>query len=205
MQRSSSSRNMPRKRCAGSQRSSGYWTVTFFLNRCRPVIPSPARRSSSMEHATRETPRGSSRTSTAATATSADQQPSWPAPAGSSHFPAQLHQLIEAVAREGAAEPDVDEEEHQDLEDEPDGAAGSTPAPAGPSKPARPLGNGRSHPPRKSIVATAEMTIMLAYSPRKKRAKCMPAYSVWKPATSSDSASGRSNGLRLVSATPQTK
>ena len=46
---------------------------------------------------------------------------------------------------------------------------------------------------------------MFAYSPRKKSAHFIPEYSVWKPATSSDSASGRSNGLRLVSATPQTK
>ena len=69
----------------------------------------------------------------------------------------------------------------------------------------RALGNGRSQPPRKRMVATAEMTTMLPYSPRKKRAKRMPVYSVWKPATSSLSASGRSNGLRLVSATPATR
>ena len=55
------------------------------------------------------------------------------------------------------------------------------------------------------MLATAEMTTMLPYSPRKKRAKRMPLYSVWKPATSSLSASGRSNGLRLVSATPATR
>src|SRR5215468_1330875 len=30
----------------------------------------------------------------------------------------------------------------------------------------------------------------------------MPEYSVWKPATSSDSASGKSNGARLFSAMP---
>src|SRR5215213_439866 len=48
MHRSSSRRNMPRKRCAGSQRSSGYWIVTFFLNMFFPVIPSPENRSKSM-------------------------------------------------------------------------------------------------------------------------------------------------------------
>src|SRR5215211_4096205 len=48
MHRSSSRRNMPRNRCAGSQRSSGYWIVTFFLNMFFAVIPSPANRSRSM-------------------------------------------------------------------------------------------------------------------------------------------------------------
>src|SRR5258708_5386163 len=62
------------------------------------------------------------------------------------------------------------------------------------------LGNGRSHPPKNSVVATEETTIMLAYSARKKSAKRMPLYSVWKPPVSSCSASGMSNGARLVSA-----
>ena len=42
--------------------------------------------------------------------------------------------------------------------------------------------------------------IMLAYSAMKNEANFMLLYSVWKPATSSFSASGRSNGTRLVSA-----
>ena len=42
--------------------------------------------------------------------------------------------------------------------------------------------------------------IMLAYSAMKNAANFMLLYSVWKPATSSFSASGRSNGTRLVSA-----
>src|SRR5262245_44789214 len=67
------------------------------------------------------------------------------------------------------------------------------------------FGNGRSHPPKKSVVATAEITIMFAYSARKKRAKRMPLYSVWNPPVSSCSASGRSNGARLVSARPPMK
>src|SRR4029453_473849 len=48
MHRSSSSRNMPRKRSAGSLRASGYWIVTFFLNRLPSVMPHPAKRSSSI-------------------------------------------------------------------------------------------------------------------------------------------------------------
>jgi hypothetical protein len=42
--------------------------------------------------------------------------------------------------------------------------------------------------------------IIEPYSARKKRAKPMLAYSTLKPDTSSDSASGKSNGARLVSA-----
>ena len=41
---------------------------------------------------------------------------------------------------------------------------------------------------------------MLAYSAMKNAANFMLEYSVWNPATSSFSASGRSNGTRLVSA-----
>ena len=41
---------------------------------------------------------------------------------------------------------------------------------------------------------------MFAYSARKNSAKRMPLYSVWKPPVSSCSASGMSNGARLVSA-----
>ena len=46
---------------------------------------------------------------------------------------------------------------------------------------------------------------MLAYSARKNSAKRMPLYSVWNPPVSSCSASGRSNGARLVSARPPMK
>ena len=64
---------------------------------------------------------------------------------------------------------------------------------------------GRSHPPKNSVTAIADTAIILAYSARKYRENRNPLYSVWKPATSSDSASGRSKGARLVSAIPQTK
>src|ERR1035438_3282558 len=61
-------------------------------------------------------------------------------------------------------------------------------------------GHGAIQPPRKSSVAMALTVIILAYSAMKKLANFMLLYSVWKPATSSFSASGRSNGTRLVSA-----
>src|SRR2546428_3144046 len=64
---------------------------------------------------------------------------------------------------------------------------------------------GRSHRPRNGFVATDETTIMLGYSARKNSANRMPLYSVWKPPVSSCSASGRSNGARLVSARPPMK
>src|SRR5947208_11578558 len=64
------------------------------------------------------------------------------------------------------------------------------------------FGNGRSHPPKNSVVTTDDTTIMFAYSARKNSANRMPLYSVWKPPVSSCSASGRSKGARLVSASP---
>jgi hypothetical protein len=44
---------------------------------------------------------------------------------------------------------------------------------------------------------------MLAYSARKNIANVVAEYSTLKPATNSASASGRSNGVRLVSANPE--
>src|SRR6266550_8967210 len=61
--------------------------------------------------------------------------------------------------------------------------------------------NGACHPPRNIVVASAETVTMLMYSARKNIANLNDEYSVWKPPTSSDSASGRSNGARLVSPT----
>ena len=51
------------------------------------------------------------------------------------------------------------------------------------------------------MVASAETVTMLTYSARKNSANFSDEYSVWKPPTSSPSASGRSNGARLVSPT----
>src|SRR5215468_6917856 len=67
------------------------------------------------------------------------------------------------------------------------------------------FGKGRSQPPQKSVTAIAATVNMFAYSARKNRENLKPLYSVWKPATSSDSASGKSKGARLVSATPHIK
>src|SRR5512142_836580 len=67
--------------------------------------------------------------------------------------------------------------------------------------PASQCEKGRIQPPSHSATATEETTIMAAYSARKNSDQRKPLYSVWKPATSSDSASGRSKGARLVSAT----
>jgi hypothetical protein len=61
--------------------------------------------------------------------------------------------------------------------------------------------NGSVPPPRNSVVAIAETVTMLTYSARKNSANFSDEYSVWNPPTSSDSASGRSNGARLVSPT----
>src|ERR687894_1610308 len=63
------------------------------------------------------------------------------------------------------------------------------------------IGHGARQPPRNSVAASAETVTMLMYSARKKSANFSEEYSVWKPPTSSPSASGRSNGARLVSPT----
>ena len=63
------------------------------------------------------------------------------------------------------------------------------------------LGNGRIQPPSHKVTAMEETAIIAAYSPSMNRDQRKPLYSVWNPAVSSDSASGRSKGARLVSAT----
>ena len=63
------------------------------------------------------------------------------------------------------------------------------------------IGHGARQPPRNSVVASAETVTMLTYSARKNSANFSEEYSVWKPPASSPSASGRSNGSRLVSPT----
>ena len=63
------------------------------------------------------------------------------------------------------------------------------------------MGHGARQPPRKRVVASAETVTMLMYSARKNIANFSDEYSVWNPPTSSPSASGRSNGARLVSPT----
>src|SRR5262245_4290640 len=55
-------------------------------------------------------------------------------------------------------------------------------------------------PPRKRFAARTETVIMLMYSAICMRPKLIEEYSVWNPATSSVSPSGRSKGIRLTSA-----
>lgn len=54
------------------------------------------------------------------------------------------------------------------------------------------------------MVVSVFISIILAYSAKKKRANGPAAYSTLKPETSSDSPSVRSNGARLVSANVET-
>ena len=60
--------------------------------------------------------------------------------------------------------------------------------------------NGAFQPPRYSTVVNAEMMNTPMYSAKKKNPNRMPEYSVAKPATISESASVRSNGVRFASA-----
>src|SRR6478609_1593968 len=62
-------------------------------------------------------------------------------------------------------------------------------------------GNGACQPPRNMVVASADTVVMLTYSASMNIANFRDEYSVWNPPTSSPSASGRSNGARLVSPT----
>ncbi len=64
---------------------------------------------------------------------------------------------------------------------------------------------GESHPPKKHIATTTESHIMLEYSAKKNIANVIPAYSTLYPATISASASGKSKGARLVSASTDIK
>src|SRR5436190_8515346 len=61
-------------------------------------------------------------------------------------------------------------------------------------------GRGGVQPPRKSVTVSPVMANRPRYSPRKKSAYLKPEYSVRYPAMISDSASGKSNGARFVSA-----
>src|SRR5665213_3058782 len=66
-------------------------------------------------------------------------------------------------------------------------------------------GNGGSQPPRNRIVHMAHIVVIATYSPSMNIMYGVEPYSTMKPATSSDSASTRSNGGRLVSASAETK
>src|ERR1700737_3831084 len=64
---------------------------------------------------------------------------------------------------------------------------------------------GGSQPPRNRIAATAHIVVIATYSPSMNNRYGDEPYSTMKPATSSDSASTRSNGGRLVSANAEMK
>src|SRR6516165_6908089 len=64
---------------------------------------------------------------------------------------------------------------------------------------------GGNQPPKNRIVAIAHMVVIATYSPSMNSKYGVEPYSTMKPATSSDSASTRSNGGRLVSASAETK
>lgn len=61
------------------------------------------------------------------------------------------------------------------------------------------------YPPINRIAVNVDISTILQYSARKKNTKIIPLCSVIKPATSSLSASTRSNGVRFVSARADTK
>src|ERR1041384_1528694 len=62
---------------------------------------------------------------------------------------------------------------------------------------------GGSQPPRKRMVVSAHISTIATYSPRKNSRNGVEEYSTMWPATSSDSASTRSKGGRLVSASAE--
>src|SRR5688572_1801856 len=62
-----------------------------------------------------------------------------------------------------------------------------------------------SQPPKKRTTPNPAVKKLFANSARKKKDQRIPEYSVWNPATSSDSASGRSKGARLTSAIEATR
>src|SRR5881392_633441 len=64
---------------------------------------------------------------------------------------------------------------------------------------------GGNQPPRNRIVAIAHIVVIATYSPSMNRRYGVEPYSTMKPATSSDSASTRSNGGRFVSASAEMK
>jgi len=57
-----------------------------------------------------------------------------------------------------------------------------------------------NHPPKNKIETKALIKSMLAYSPKKNKAKVIAEYSTLYPDTNSASASGKSKGCRFVSA-----
>lgn len=67
------------------------------------------------------------------------------------------------------------------------------------------FGNGELQLPKNKIAPNILTKSIIPYSASIITAHRKPEYSVWKPATNSDSASGRSNGARLLSASDAIK
>src|SRR5215213_205761 len=67
------------------------------------------------------------------------------------------------------------------------------------------IGIGPFQPPKNRIEASTLTENIEPYSAMKKKLHRRPEYSVWKPATSSLSASARSNGARFTLAIEQVK
>jgi len=62
-----------------------------------------------------------------------------------------------------------------------------------------------NHPPKNKIEYNVDINRIFPYSPKKKKAKIIEEYSKLYPATISASASGKSKGALLVSATIEIK
>ena len=67
------------------------------------------------------------------------------------------------------------------------------------------IGIGPFQPPKNRIAARPLTANIEPYSAMKKKLQRRPEYSVWKPATSSLSASAKSNGARFTLAVAQVK
>src|SRR6476646_9559523 len=67
------------------------------------------------------------------------------------------------------------------------------------------FGKGVFHPPKNKVTPNMATKNIMAYSAKNMKAKRKPVYSVWKPPISSDSASGKSKGARLHSASEAMK
>jgi hypothetical protein len=65
--------------------------------------------------------------------------------------------------------------------------------------------SGARYPPKNRIAVSVDMSTIEQYSAKKKNTKIIDECSVKNPATNSDSASGRSKGVRFVSASAETK
>ena len=115
-------------------------------------------------------------------------------------LPAEPHDLVVAVAREGRAQPQEQEHEEDELADEPvHPGSKNHPTKGASCSP----GTATAQPPRNMSTVSAQMRIMFAYSAMKNTENDIPEYSTWKPATISDSPSATSKGARLVSAIPE--